>query len=220
MVDAGKPPSPLGASLGAAVAGFGTDGIRGRVGTAVTPALALQVGYWCGLVLPADAPVLIGTDSRSSGPMLVAALTAGLTAAGREVWQIGLCPTPAIPGTTVFSVIYAQDVANATAHLAQQALEARRSTAGRPVFEIAALTPRASSRASSPVYDWFQERLEIGSIADDISAKYVPPHVNIFYCLGGITFTCFLVQVATGFAMTFYYRPTVAEAFASVLTPC
>ena len=27
---------------------------------------------------------------------------------------------------------------------------------------------------------------------------------------------CFLVQVATGFAMTFYYRPTVAEAFASV----
>ncbi|MFZ0409397.1 MAG: phosphoglucosamine mutase [Cyanobium sp.] len=96
---AGLPPSPLGASLGAAVAGFGTDGIRGRVGTAVTPALALQVGYWCGLVLPADGPVLIGSDSRSSGPMLVAALTAGLTAAGREVWQIGLCPTPAVPGT-------------------------------------------------------------------------------------------------------------------------
>ena len=66
------------------------------------------------------------------------------------------------------------------------------------------------------VYDWFEERLEIQSIADDISSKYVPPHVNIFYCLGGITFTCFLVQVATGFAMTFYYRPTVAEAFASV----
>ncbi len=94
-----KVASPLGASLGAAVAGFGTDGIRGRVGTAVTPALALQVGYWCGLVLPAAGPVLIGTDSRSSGPMLVAALTAGLTAAGREVWQIGLCPTPAVAGT-------------------------------------------------------------------------------------------------------------------------
>jgi cytochrome b6 len=50
---------------------------------------------------------------------------------------------------------------------------------------------------------WFQERLEIQSIADDISSKYVP-HVNIFYCFGGIVFTCFLVQVATGFAMTFY----------------
>jgi cytochrome b6 len=68
----------------------------------------------------------------------------------------------------------------------------------------------------SNVYDWFQERLEIQSIADDITSKYVPPHVNIFYCLGGITLTCFIVQVATGFAMTFYYRPTVTEAFASV----
>jgi cytochrome b6 len=62
----------------------------------------------------------------------------------------------------------------------------------------------------------FEERLEIQSIADDITSKYVPPHVNIFYCLGGITFTCFIIQVATGFAMTFYYRPTVTEAFMSV----
>ena len=68
----------------------------------------------------------------------------------------------------------------------------------------------------SKVYNWFNERLEIQSIADDVTSKYVPPHVNIFYCLGGITLTCFIVQVATGFAMTFYYRPTVAEAFASV----
>jgi cytochrome b6 len=68
----------------------------------------------------------------------------------------------------------------------------------------------------SSVYDWFQERLEVQAIADDITSKYVPPHVNIFYCLGGITLTCFIVQVATGFAMTFYYRPTVTEAFASV----
>jgi cytochrome b6 len=61
-----------------------------------------------------------------------------------------------------------------------------------------------------------EERLEIQSIADDVSSKYVPPHVNIFYCLGGITFTCFIIQIATGFAMTFYYRPTVTEAFLSV----
>ena len=69
---------------------------------------------------------------------------------------------------------------------------------------------------SSPVYDWFQERLEIQDIADDIGTKYVPPHVNIFYCLGGITLVCFLIQFATGFAMTFYYKPTVAEAYTSV----
>jgi quinol-cytochrome oxidoreductase complex cytochrome b subunit len=30
------------------------------------------------------------------------------------------------------------------------------------------------------VYDWFEERLEVQAIADDISSKYVPPHVNFF----------------------------------------
>lgn len=68
----------------------------------------------------------------------------------------------------------------------------------------------------SKIYNWFQERLEIQTIADDIASKYVPPHVNIFYCFGGITFVCFLIQVATGFAMTFYYRASVTEAFDSI----
>ena len=30
----------------------------------------------------------------------------------------------------------------------------------------------------SKVYDWFEERLEVQAIADDISSKYVPPHVT------------------------------------------
>jgi phosphoglucosamine mutase len=89
---------PLGAPLAPGTAAFGTDGIRGRVGQLITPALALQLGYWCGRVLPADGPIVLGMDSRSSGPMLVAALAAGLTAAGRDVLDLGLCPTPAVPG--------------------------------------------------------------------------------------------------------------------------
>jgi cytochrome b6 len=32
----------------------------------------------------------------------------------------------------------------------------------------------------SKVYDWFEERLEIQSLADDISSKYVPPHVFLY----------------------------------------
>ena len=87
----------IGPSLGAAIPGFGTDGIRGRVGTVLTPALALQVGYWMDRVLQQEGPVLVGMDSRTSGSMLVAALMAGLTAAGREVWTLGLCATPAVP---------------------------------------------------------------------------------------------------------------------------
>ena len=69
---------------------------------------------------------------------------------------------------------------------------------------------------NSKTFQWFNERLEIQAISDDIASKYVPPHVNIFYCLGGITLVCFVIQFATGFAMTFYYEPTVAEAFTSV----
>ena len=66
------------------------------------------------------------------------------------------------------------------------------------------------------LYDWLEERLEIQSIADDILAKFVPAHVNIFYCFGGIVITAFILQVASGFSLTLYYRPTVLEAFASV----
>lgn len=79
---------PLGAPLPHGTAAFGTDGIRGRVGSQITPALALQLGYWCGRVLPAGGPILLGSDSRSSGPMLVAALAAGLTAAGLSLIHI------------------------------------------------------------------------------------------------------------------------------------
>lgn len=67
------------------------------------------------------------------------------------------------------------------------------------------------------VYDWLEERLELQGIGDDILSKFVPPHVNIFYCFGGIVLTSFIFQVATGFSLTMYYRPTVVEAFSSVM---
>merc|ERR1711933_523137 len=61
----------------------------------------------------------------------------------------------------------------------------------------------------SKIYDWFEERLEVQAIADDISSKYVPPHVNIFYCFGGLVLTCFLIQVATAFASVEYIMTSV-----------
>ena len=66
------------------------------------------------------------------------------------------------------------------------------------------------------LYEWFEERLEIQSITDDILSKYVPVHVNLFYCFGGIVLTTFLIQMGTGFSMTICYIPTVASAFISV----
>ena len=66
------------------------------------------------------------------------------------------------------------------------------------------------------IYDWCEERFQIQSIGDDILGKFVPPHVNIFYCLGGIMLTSFIFQGATGFALTIYYQPTVVEAFSTL----
>lgn len=79
---------------------FGTDGIRGRVGDLLSAPLALQIGFWAGIVLRTHAtqsgPVILGQDSRNSSDMLAMALSAGLTAAGIEVWYLGLCPTPCV----------------------------------------------------------------------------------------------------------------------------
>lgn len=81
---------------------FGTDGIRGEVGSSVINAeFALRLGYAAGRVLAqathSDRPaVLIGKDTRLSGYMLESALEAGLSAAGIDVLLAGPMPTPAI----------------------------------------------------------------------------------------------------------------------------
>jgi phosphoglucosamine mutase len=86
---------------------FGTDGIRGKAGELLTAPFALQLGFWAGHVLKEVAcvpgPVIIGQDSRNSSDMLSMALAAGLTSAGLEVWQLGLCPTPCVAYLTRIS---------------------------------------------------------------------------------------------------------------------
>ncbi|NEP16144.1 MAG: phosphoglucosamine mutase [Leptolyngbya sp. SIO4C1] len=75
---------------------FGTDGIRGQAGDLLSAPLALQIGYWAGQILKKQGPMIIGQDSRNSSDMLASALAAGLTAAGLDVWNLGLCPTAAV----------------------------------------------------------------------------------------------------------------------------
>ncbi|MEO0457255.1 MAG: phosphoglucosamine mutase [Cyanobacteria bacterium P01_A01_bin.114] len=79
---------------------FGTDGIRGKAGDILTAPLAVQIGFWAAQVLTQGrskpAPIIIGQDSRNSSDMLASALAAGLTAAGVDVWNLGLSPTAAV----------------------------------------------------------------------------------------------------------------------------
>ena len=78
---------------------FGTDGIRGRANSTITPELALKVGQAAGLLFQHGEHrhrVLIGKDTRLSGYMIENALVAGFTSVGMDVLLTGPMPTPAI----------------------------------------------------------------------------------------------------------------------------
>ncbi len=78
---------------------FGTDGIRGRVGSPhIHPEFMLKLGWAVGRVLANGQrkKILVGKDTRVSGYMLESALEAGLSAAGVDVRLLGPMPTPAI----------------------------------------------------------------------------------------------------------------------------
>ncbi len=82
---------------------FGTDGIRGTVGSApITADFMLKLGWASGRVFAREAgekgrcTVIIGKDTRVSGYMFESALEAGLVAAGVDVKLLGPMPTPAV----------------------------------------------------------------------------------------------------------------------------
>jgi phosphoglucosamine mutase len=78
---------------------FGTDGIRGKVGTyPITPDFMLKLGWAAGQVFANEGQnfVLLGKDTRISGYMFESALEAGLAAAGVDTRLVGPMPTPAI----------------------------------------------------------------------------------------------------------------------------
>lgn len=80
---------------------FGTDGVRGIANKDLTNELAMQIGAAAATVLLKEAKsakptVLIGKDTRASGDMLEAALTAGLCSVGCNVLSVGIVPTPAV----------------------------------------------------------------------------------------------------------------------------
>ena len=80
---------------------FGTDGVRGLANAELTVELALALASAVAEILVPDGTArrgvaILGRDPRASGEMLSAAVTAGLTAAGVDVLDAGVLPTPAI----------------------------------------------------------------------------------------------------------------------------
>lgn len=82
---------------------FGTDGIRGLANSELTAELALDVSVAAAHILVESSSnrdhrptAIVGQDSRASGEFLEAAVVAGLTSAGINVYRVGVLPTPAI----------------------------------------------------------------------------------------------------------------------------
>ncbi len=77
---------------------FGTDGVRAVANTELTPAYVLDLGRAAARVLVDSAggrgPILVGRDTRRSGPLLEGALAAGIAAEGVDVELLGVAPDP------------------------------------------------------------------------------------------------------------------------------
>lgn len=75
---------------------FGTDGIRGVANEFLTPEVAFKLGRVIGETIDNKKKIIIGKDSRISCDMLEAAVMAGITASGGDVYKVGVIPTPAV----------------------------------------------------------------------------------------------------------------------------
>ncbi len=78
---------------------FGTDGVRGKAGEAITALDAMRLAMATGIYFQKSAKtnkILVGKDTRRSGYMMENAIVSGLTAVGFDVVQIGPMPTPAV----------------------------------------------------------------------------------------------------------------------------
>jgi len=78
---------------------FGTDGVRGVANSELTPELAFRLGEAAGHFLAERGKrgrIVVGRDTRLSGPMLESALIAGITSSGADALVAGIVPTPAV----------------------------------------------------------------------------------------------------------------------------
>jgi cytochrome b6 len=68
------------------------------------------------------------------------------------------------------------------------------------------------------VGDWFDERFDVRIPLEVFLKKPVPKHaIRWYFCLGGITFSLFVIQGVTGILLSLYYKPTPQEAYGSIL---
>ena len=161
---------------------FGTDGIRGRVGTApITPDFVMRLGYAAGKVLAqteqsalsatSRPAVLIGKDTRISGYMLEAALEAGFAAAGVDMMLAGPVPTPAVAYLTRALRLSAGVVISASHNLFQDNGIKFFSASGNKLPDAVELAIEA--QLAQPMSCVSSEKLGKAKRLDDARGRYI-----------------------------------------------
>ncbi|OZE73688.1 phosphoglucosamine mutase [Rhodococcus sp. 15-649-2-2] len=163
---------------------FGTDGVRGLAGGLLTAELALQIARAAASVLAPNVDggrrvALVGRDPRVSGAMLGAAVSAGLTASGVDVIDVGVLPTPALAYLTA-EYGAALGVMISASHNAMPDNGIKIFAAGGHKLDDdvedrieAALDPDARSENDGPLFDATGAAIGRIDVAQDAATRYI-----------------------------------------------
>ena len=163
---------------------FGTDGVRGLAGGLLTAELALQIARAAASVLAPNVDggrrvALVGRDPRISGAMLGAAVSAGLTASGVDVIDVGVLPTPALAYLTA-EYGAALGVMISASHNAMPDNGIKIFAAGGHKLDDdvedrieAALDPDARSENNGPSFDATGAAIGRIDVAQDAATRYI-----------------------------------------------
>lgn len=70
---------------------------------------------------------------------------------------------------------------------------------------------------STGILGWIDERFPLSSfIKNHLTEYYAPKNFNFWYFFGALALVAFVLQILTGIFLTMHYKPSAAEAFASV----
>ncbi|MDV8053881.1 MULTISPECIES: phosphoglucosamine mutase [unclassified Rhodococcus (in: high G+C Gram-positive bacteria)] len=178
---------------------FGTDGVRGLAGGVLTAELALRIARAAAAVLAPNVDgvrrvAVVGRDPRISGAMLSAAVSAGLTASGVDVIDVGVLPTPAVAYLTA-EYDAALGVMISASHNAMPDNGIKIFAAGGHKLDDdvedrieAALDPEGRSRNDAQPYDATGAAIGRIDVAHDAAARYTE-HLasSVSHRLDGVT---------------------------------
>jgi len=168
---------------------FGTDGIRGVANKTLTAELALSVSLAAGKVIASQnhlKTVVIGRDTRTSGPMLESAMVSGFLSMGWDVIALGIVPTPCISYVTRTEGFDLGAVISASHNPAPDNGIKFFGSNGRKLDD--SLEAEIESQMNTPIIDRPQGE-KIGRLIQgiDLSRRYVDHLVSLGRDLNGLT---------------------------------